>query len=120
VGFGYPTAGRNLPLQGLDDAVGPFINMLICRVEISKGLSLLQLLDRIQADCIAGITHQHVSLTELFHDMKLSGGSLFNTTMTFSPEMSPTLLNRLSIRLQDIAKYDPTEVSSERLFPIAC
>jgi aryl carrier-like protein len=120
VGFGYPTAGRNLPLQGLDDAVGPFINMLICRVEISKGLSLLQVLDRIQADCIAGITHQHVSLTELFHDMKLSGGSLFNTTMTFSPEMSPTLLNRLSIRLQDIAKYDPTEVSSERLFPIAC
>lgn len=96
------------------------INMLICRIKTSKHLSLIELLEQIQADCIAGISHEHFSLTELFHDMKLSDDGLFNTTMSFPPEISQMQSNRPTIEFQQITRHGPTEVSNMKYWLFIC
>ncbi|KAG8411848.1 Nonribosomal peptide synthetase [Metarhizium acridum] len=56
--FGYMTANRDVPLEGVGDIVGPLVNMILCRIDRSKG-SLGDLLSRAQDDFLESLTHQH-------------------------------------------------------------
>ncbi|KID93896.1 peptide synthetase, partial [Metarhizium majus ARSEF 297] len=59
--FGYMTANRDVPIEGVGDIVGPFVNMILCRIDRSKG-SLGDLLSRAQDDFLESLTHQHGSI----------------------------------------------------------
>ena len=56
--FGYMTANRDVPIEGVGDIVGPLVNMILCRIDRSKG-SLGDLLSRAQDDFLESLTHQH-------------------------------------------------------------
>src|SRR5207244_3727055 len=77
--FGYLTSGRDIPLSGIEDAIGPFINMLVCRTKFSSDLTLGQLLESTQEDYINNTKHQHVSLAEIKRSLNLPDIPLFNT-----------------------------------------
>ncbi|KAH0592323.1 Nonribosomal Peptide Synthetase [Metarhizium humberi] len=56
--FGYITANRDVPIEGVGDIVGPLVNMILCRIDRSKG-SLADMLSRAQDDFLESLTHQH-------------------------------------------------------------
>ncbi|KAJ5243117.1 uncharacterized protein N7469_001444 [Penicillium citrinum] len=80
--FGYLSAGRDAPVNGIQDMVGIFINMLCCRVRLSSNQSLSDISKKVNGDYIASIPHQSCSLASIQHELGWQGQSLFNTTLS--------------------------------------
>jgi hypothetical protein len=111
--FGYMTAGRDLPLDGIERTVGPLINLLVCRIQFSPGSSLLRMAQTLQDEFIQDIQHQNVSFADIRHAMRLEDQRLFNTAMTFPPNAMPEdglYAKARSITVSEVARLDPTEV----------
>lgn len=110
--FGYLTSGREIPVFGIEDAVGPFINMLICRMTLDKNMSSIDLLRTAQSDYLNSLTHQHCSLAEIQHSLDLAGGQpLFNTAITFIVQASQTERTQSNLNFYPVGGRNPTEVS---------
>jgi amino acid adenylation domain-containing protein len=109
VSFGYLASGRDLPLESIDDIVGVFITMLICRLDFVNGVSPQEVLQKIQDDFISSLPYHFCSLAEIQHEIGLSGQSLFNTAISLQKSLakerstSELVINRLH-------DDDPTEV----------
>ncbi|KAJ5576610.1 hypothetical protein N7535_003536 [Penicillium sp. DV-2018c] len=80
--FGYLSAGRDAPVNGIQDMVGIFINMLCCRVQFSDHQTLTDVSKNVQNDYIRSIPHQSCSLASIQHELGWQGQSLFNTTLS--------------------------------------
>ena len=76
--FGYISSGRDSPMDGVEDVVGPLINMLIARVDLEQPLS--DVMATINKYNIEHLENQHVSLAEVQHE--ISAKQLFNTNIT--------------------------------------
>lgn len=81
--FGYLVASRDIPVREIDQAVGVYINMLVCRVRLGPSASLGDVLKTVQEDLAASMSHKHVSLADLQHAMGTSNEPLFNTAYSF-------------------------------------
>lgn len=81
--FGYLVAGRDIPVHDIDQAIGVYINMLVCRVRFNPSTSLGDVLKTVQEDLSASMSHKHVSLADLQHAMGISNEPLFNTAYSF-------------------------------------
>jgi amino acid adenylation domain-containing protein/non-ribosomal peptide synthase protein (TIGR01720 family) len=109
--FGYLTSGRDIPLSGIEDAIGPFINMLVCRTKFSSDLTLGQLLESTQEDYINNTKHQHVSLAEIKRSLNLPDIPLFNTILSLQRGgMAMGATEASSVRIEPLKGEDPTEV----------
>ncbi|RDW76398.1 nonribosomal peptide synthase Pes1 [Aspergillus mulundensis] len=80
--FGYPSTGRDLPVPGIQDAVGIFINTLCCRVRFRANHTLLDIAKSVQDDRIDSLPYQRSSLAEIQHALGRKGEPLFNTCMS--------------------------------------
>ncbi|KAJ5429495.1 AMP-dependent synthetase/ligase [Penicillium cf. griseofulvum] len=80
--FGYLSAGRDAPVNGIQDMVGIFINMLCCRVQFSDQQTLTDVSKNVQDDYIRCIPHQSCSLASIQHELGWQGQPLFNTTLS--------------------------------------
>ncbi|PPJ56152.1 hypothetical protein CBER1_09180 [Cercospora berteroae] len=78
--FGFLASGRDMPVDHVDQAVGPLINMLISRVPLKPGKDAEYLIQSISEDTISHLEHQHVSLAEV--QRSVGKGSLFNSSIT--------------------------------------
>lgn len=108
--FGYMASGRDVQLAGIEDAVGPFINILLCYLEIEPKRSLLEILQGLQADFIDALPHQRASLAEIRHSLNLAGDdALFNTALTLAPQVEEE--ETALIKVMDKYLHDPGEVS---------
>jgi amino acid adenylation domain-containing protein len=106
--FGYMTSGRDLSLTGIEDAVGPFINMLVCYLEIHPERTLLETLHVLQSEFIEALPHQRVSLAEIRHALNLANDDpLFNTTMTFPPQSEEEEIGM--IHVAEVDRLDAAE-----------
>ena len=81
--FGYLVSGRDIPVQNIDHAVGAFINMLVCRLQLSAVTEVGEALDTMRADLAEGMVHQTCSLAEMQHELRLPCATLFNTAFTY-------------------------------------
>ncbi len=81
--FGYLVSGRDIPVPNIDHAVGAFINMLVCRLQLSIDTEVGEALDTLRADLAEGMVHQTCSLAEMQHELRLPCASLFNTAFTY-------------------------------------
>ena len=108
--FGYLVSGRDVPMDGIENAIGAFINILVCRVDMSNTLG--SIFDKIQEDSVAGLQHQHCSLAHVQQSLGsgLSAQPLFNTALNF--QVQPNIERSDSaIALKIENTYDPTEFS---------
>ncbi|KAJ5091869.1 hypothetical protein NUU61_006739 [Penicillium alfredii] len=80
--FGYLSAGRDAPVNGIQDMIGIFINMLCCRVQFAAQQTLTSVSKQVQDDYIRSIPHQSCSLASIQHELGWQGQSLFNTTLS--------------------------------------
>src|SRR5436305_11695593 len=60
--FGYLSTGRDIPVGGIEEAIGLYANMLVYRLDISKTSSLMQLIKKAKVDFVNSLPHQHFSL----------------------------------------------------------
>ena len=108
--FGYLSSGRDAPLERLDDAVGPYINMLVCRLRITPTTRLDQILQRVQEDYIESFPYHHTSLAEVQHALRLSGTPLFNTSLSYRKLQQDQYEENSKVSFSQCSPtYDPTE-----------
>ncbi|KAK6815196.1 hypothetical protein RU639_008655 [Aspergillus parasiticus] len=108
--FGYLASGRDVPLDRMEDAVGPFINMLVCRMDLVKNTSLMRMLEKNQQDYAQSLMYQHCSLADILRSASTTSTlSLFNTVMSLRRESSHSSLGLSSIRVDHVGGDDPTE-----------
>lgn len=106
--FGYLVSGRDIPVDNIDSAIGAFINMLVCRVDLAHALG--SVLEKIQEDSVASLQHQHCSLADIQHTLSsdLSAQPLFNSAVNFQI-VPPTDTLDASVAFKFSHHYDPTE-----------
>jgi amino acid adenylation domain-containing protein/non-ribosomal peptide synthase protein (TIGR01720 family) len=114
--FGYLNSGRDVPVPGVHDTVGPFINMLVCRVETDAEASVLSMLQKNQVEYLQGLPHQHCSLAGILHQANAGGRPLFNTVISLqrprNSEEQREVERQCSITLETAGAENPTEVRS--------
>lgn len=110
--FGYLSAGRDAPVNGIQDMVGIFINMLCCRVQFSPTQTLQDISKRVNEDYVRSIPHQSCSLASIQHELGWQGQSLFNTTLSIQNHGSPNAAKEKGLSFDLQHAHDPSEVSS--------
>ncbi len=107
VAFGYLASGRDIDMEGISSAIGPFINTLICRVDMD-GLSPTEVLKKLAKDYLDALPFQHTSLARIQRALGISGLSLFNTIISLQRLPADTgATPPLVFEVQD--EVDPTE-----------
>lgn len=109
--FGYLSSGREVPVSGIESAVGPFITMLVSRLVLNGETSISEVLQNVQEDFLLSIQHQHCSLADIQHALELSGQPLFNTVMSFQKAEDEAAADESGISVIGLAAHDPTEYS---------
>ncbi|KAI1371780.1 hypothetical protein F4677DRAFT_286591 [Hypoxylon crocopeplum] len=84
--FGFRISGRDIPVEGLSDAVGSFSTILTSRLAIPSGESIAQLLLDAEEEGQRVLHHQHVPVSRIEHELKIKGEHLFNTCLSFGYE----------------------------------
>ncbi|KAI4170935.1 MAG: hypothetical protein LQ343_004593 [Gyalolechia ehrenbergii] len=109
--FGNLTAGRDAPVDGIQDTVGAFLNMLTCRVKFSPSKTLMETVRTVQSDYLDMVSHQHVSLAKMQHDLGFSGEALFNTAVSIQNQISTRDADKEgdALEIEPLTDYDPTE-----------
>lgn len=112
--FGYLASGRDGPVTGIKDAVGAFINMLICRVQFSTSqMTASQFIQNLQQHSLEHLKFQHCTLAEIHHALGIPHGrALFNTIMSIQGNDKDASLDEQSnsLKFVEISGRDPHEV----------
>jgi amino acid adenylation domain-containing protein/non-ribosomal peptide synthase protein (TIGR01720 family) len=114
--FGYLSSGRNAPVESIDETVGPFINMMVSRVDARGATRVTQLVKQVQDGYLAGLEHQHCSLAQIQHGLTLEGRPLFNTVMSIQRALDSDTdgddkIEIPAISFKSLTSHDPTEVN---------
>jgi non-ribosomal peptide synthase protein (TIGR01720 family) len=110
--FGYLTAGRDAPVENIGRTVGTLINMLCCRVQISRSQTLEDVFRTAQEQQLDSVPFQHCSLAEVQHELGLAGKPLYNTsisTQNHSDGKEGVVEETISFEMEK--GHDPSEVS---------
>ncbi|CAI6312177.1 unnamed protein product [Periconia digitata] len=112
--FGYLASGRDAPIDGIEEAVGPFIAMLVCYVNFGRNLNttLPEFMKNIHESSAEAIAHQGTSLAEIQSTMSLPGNSLlFNSGVSFAsrPSRQSQIDHGHDLIFETIVEKDPTE-----------
>jgi hypothetical protein len=108
--FGYIAAGRDVPVVGIEHAVGAFINMLVCRVRLAQQDTVLDTIASMQNEYFDALPHQHTSLAQIQHSLDLSGMPLFNSIVSVQRDVSDQPYGE-SLSFRPLEEDDPTDVS---------
>lgn len=117
VAFGYLTSGRDVPVRGVQNAIGAFINILVCRVKFSKEETIKEVFHKVQNDFLESLEHQHCSLAQVQHDL-MAGEAMFNTAVSIQSDSPSDGREKESISFASLVAHDPSEVCSP--FEIMC
>lgn len=110
--FGYLTAGRDAPINGVQDAIGVFINMLCCRVTFSPTSPLAEVFHKVQDEYLASLPYQNCSLAQVQHDLGLTGKPLYNTSLSVQNNARSSDAAEETLIFEPTGSYDPSEVST--------
>jgi hypothetical protein len=80
--FGYMTADRDAPVENIGRTVGTLINMLCCRIRISRSHTLEDIFRTAQDEHLESTQYQRCSLANVQHALGISGKALYNTSIS--------------------------------------
>ena len=129
--FGNLSAGRDAPVEGIQNIVGAFINMLVCRVDFAshRNRTLTDVFRKVQSDFVESLPYQQCPLARIQHGLELPAGeAMFNTACSLQSQGSSGEgageVN--TIRFEEVAGHDPTEyavtvnINTATGFEMAC
>ncbi|KAG6052828.1 Glycopeptide NRPS [Claviceps sp. LM77 group G4] len=106
--FGYLASGRDIPIKGAHDLVGPLINLLIGRIDVS--LPIDDVIAKTNQDSIDHFSFQHVSLAELQREIGMQGEQLFTTSITIRHDLDDNCTpDGDSLGFESVEGEDPHE-----------
>jgi amino acid adenylation domain-containing protein/non-ribosomal peptide synthase protein (TIGR01720 family) len=112
--FGYLASGRDLPIHGLNESIGAYTNMMICRADIAtqQHFSGRDLVRQVHDQVMQDLDYQHCSLASVHHELNVSPGqSLFNSIISFQKDAELTEPENTSgLTFESMDGEDPTEV----------
>ncbi|RDW67401.1 Non-ribosomal peptide synthetase [Aspergillus mulundensis] len=110
VTFGYLSNGRDAPIAGIEEMVGPLINLMVTRVQLAtSGATVAEAAKQVQDNFFDAFSHQRASLGDIQHALKVSDRGLFNTTMIYKPKAITSAQDSRSLTIESLAGEDPTE-----------
>ncbi|KAM0548792.1 hypothetical protein ACHAPJ_009789 [Fusarium lateritium] len=109
VTFGYLASGRDARIEGIDDIVGPLINMLVFRFQFTPGMLLKRLFLDAQEDYIASLPHQHFSLARVSHTLGQAKRGFFNTAVSIQNAGSSNDTDPNALTYDSVEAVDPSE-----------
>lgn len=101
--FGKMVSGRNMPLNGIEQAVGLFINIIPIRVKNEEADSFVTIVKKLQEQSIESDDHTYCSLSEI-QTRSLLGKDLIQTVVVFENYAVQEADNSLDL-LGDIEDY---------------
>lgn len=108
--FAYQTSGRDIPVEGLSDAIGCFSTEMICSLDMNSSQFLAQLLLDSEEIHQMALDHQHVSVNNIHHALQTKGRRFFNTCLSFGyehiPQDSATDIRFRHLRNMQASEYD--------------
>lgn len=110
--FGYLASGRDAPIDHVYETAGPFVSMLVSRIDLSGNLE--EVMETARDDAISSLERQHTPLADIQRAVNLGGAqSLFNTILSvreiwrFEPSSAEDTL-----QFEEVGGDDPHEVYS--------
>jgi non-ribosomal peptide synthase protein (TIGR01720 family) len=108
--FGCIGSGREIPIPDVQDAVGPYISMLICRVRFNPTESISKVLHRVHNDFLSSLPYQHAcNLAEIQHELRMRGKPLFNSGISVQKWQTESWKSG-TFKFRDVKWEDPSEV----------
>lgn len=108
VRFGYIVADRDAPVEGVDAAVGAFINTLICRLRIDGNMPVVDHPRATRDDYMKGSAYQHVSIANLMHSLHSSSNrAKFNSLVSVVHHWDYGNPPCTQLKLDKLETYDP-------------
>ncbi|KAL7624701.1 hypothetical protein AAE478_006271 [Parahypoxylon ruwenzoriense] len=108
--FGYRTSGRDIPIEGLRNAVGSFSTILASKLAILPHESITQLLLNAEDERGRVVHHKHVPVARIEHELKIKGEHLFNTCLSFGYEQVSDSFSEKPrchhVRTEQASEYD--------------
>ncbi|OHF03962.1 peptide synthetase [Colletotrichum orchidophilum] len=107
--FGLLGHGRDIPIPGASEIVGPMANVVPVRVQLGPKRKISEILTTLQEDNIGHLSRQTVSLARIQHAARRSGDALFNTILNFQKTGAATAAGRIKSELlfaHDTSEYD--------------
>lgn len=111
--FGYLASGRDLPIAGLEESVGAYTNIMVCRADIDRQAAGSEIVRQIHKQLMQDLSFQYTSLASIQHELGLSSGQqLFNSIVSFQKvDDSVEVEDDGKLIFKSIYGEDPTEVS---------
>lgn len=103
--FSYIASTREAPLNGIMEAVGPFINTLLCAVHLSASTKVSDALSRANEEYLEGMKHQNEFASNI------SARQWGNTVMSFRRNLDQDNEMNMGLECDVIDAYSPTDVS---------
>ncbi|OQE27270.1 hypothetical protein PENSTE_c004G08300 [Penicillium steckii] len=108
--FGYLISGRDAPIDGIIDAVGPLIDLMICRQKFEANVTVADMLQSIQSDFVRGLPHRGVSFADIRRALDFGRDEvMFNTCITQYPLPNLDDVQEPRISLREVERHDPNE-----------
>lgn len=93
--FGQVVSGRGLPINGIESMLGVFINTIPARINYSKGMSFIELIQSVQENTLELNDYQYFPLAEIQTSSSLKQ-NLFDHIFVFQNQ--PQTQNELSLK----------------------
>ncbi|KAK2766911.1 NRPS [Arachnomyces sp. PD_36] len=108
--FGTLTSGRHFPVPNLDDAVGQFSNMSICRVNLAPQSTLDQAALRLQEHYGHVLAYQTFPLAQIARAAGVTMEELASTAINvqYTPATEVSGEEETPLQLTPVEGYDPT------------
>jgi hypothetical protein len=107
--FQYITSGRDIPVEGIEGAVGPFVSMLPCCLRFNESATVMDALERVKHDFIQSLPHQHVSAVSRYQD-QASISKYGNTVMSYLRRSSEAANEESEMTYDYVNRFTPTDV----------
>lgn len=96
--FGVVVSGRSLPLENIDDTIGPLFNTIPCYLDVENILTWEELVQKAHRFNSESITYHHTPLHLINKWMHVSAGKpLFDTLFVYQKDMTHESTNEPSL-----------------------
>ncbi|KAF6823471.1 nonribosomal peptide [Colletotrichum plurivorum] len=109
VTFGLLCHGRDVPIPGAQEIIGPMASIVPIRARLPSKTHVSGVIDKLREDSIAHLARQAISLARILHAVKRSGDSIFNTILNFQKTGAASLWTNTKAELlyaHDTSEYD--------------
>lgn len=112
--FGYLVSGRDAPIDNIGKMVGPLINMLVSRINLSRPLE--EIATAMSEHSIKQFEFRDTSVMEILGASTLDGKRIFNTAVNLREAASYQPDGAEQIRFEEVGGDDPHEVGDLRSY----